>query len=198
MGLGSIITMAVIGANIILVVLFFISQSAGARADPEIAGDGRKVIRPSKSLLWVGILAGIWALLGVYLAIDALMSERNAASALLMALILVVSMAPFSLWMILRYLRYRIRWDDRTMEVTGVSGKTRSLEWNDLREIAQRNEKTTVREPIYPGIVPARIFDLELRFEDGKIVRAAPNLAGYHGFVRDAAMHRDRKAETGS
>lgn len=191
MGFGSIVTMLVIGANIVLLVLFFASQSSGAKADPEIANNGKKVIRPSKSLLWFSILLAIWALLGVYLGLDAMMRERVIASSILVALLLIGATAPFSLWMLIRYLRYRIVWDDKTIEVTNWFNKISSYRWDDLLELAQRNSETTVRDPIYPGITPVRVYDLELRFKKDEKIRAAPNMTGYYAFVEDAAKYRD-------
>ncbi len=180
---------AIIAVHVILVGLIFKALFGAANAEPEKTTDGRKLMRPSKVLLWTGILLAVWAILGLYMGIEALTRERGVASGLLMALILTLTTGLSGAWLLARYLRYRIIWDDETLEVTNWRSATEQHKWADLAELAQRTGSDTVYLPLDMTETLSTIRDLELRFNNQAVVRAAPNLTGYFRFVEDAKSH---------
>ncbi len=185
----SLLIIVIIAAHIILVGLIFKSLLGAAGTDPETTADGRKAMRPSKVLLWTGVLLAIWAILGLYLGVEALGRERGVASGLLVALIVTLTAGLSAAWLLARYLNYRIVWNNETLEVTSWRGKLERYRWADLTELTHRSGQDAVHMPVDMANTHATIRDLELRFNNQGVIRAAPNLTGYYRFVDDAKRH---------
>ncbi|HHG89172.1 MAG TPA: hypothetical protein ENJ90_01655 [Devosia sp.] len=185
----TVLVVFVIVAHVVLVVLVFVSLLRGIGADPEVDTGGRKLLRLSRVLLWGGILLAIWTGLGLYIAVEALSGERVVASGVLVGLMLALFAGLMGGWTLARYLNFRIAWDDEAIEVTNWRGNTNRFRWGDLKTLSHRQGDNNVYGLVDPGQTEVRIFDMELRFENGGLVRAAPNLAGYPVFVRDAMRH---------
>lgn len=179
----------VFGAHIVLGVLVLVSLLRKVGAEPELDTNGRKVLRPSRVLLWTGILLAIWTALGLYMALEALTGERVVASSALVGLMVTLFAGLMGAWILARYFSFRIVWDEDILEVTNWRGSLRQYMWRDLKELAERRGGDNVYGLVDPGQTEVRIFDVELRFANGGLVRAAPNLIGYLAFLGDARRH---------
>ncbi len=181
----------VVGAHIVLAGLVLFSLLRGAGAEPETDTSGRKVLRPSRVLLWTGILLAIWAFLGLYMAGEALMRERVQSSGVLVGGMVTLAAGLMGAWVLARYFNFQIVWDEECLEVTGLRGNRQKYRWRDLTDLSRRKGENNVYGLGDAGQTEVRIYDIELHFTNGGLVRAAPNLVGYHGFVADAIRHWD-------
>ncbi len=171
--------------NLVFLVMFFVAFAGSAKSKPELTSKGQKKIRPSKTLLWGGLIFLLWAIFGLYLGFDAIFRERIIASSVLVSVMVTLVFGLMAVWILARYFRFSIIWDDEKIEVINWRKEKEIYLWTNLIEVSQRNKNNTVRDPIYPSATPVRIFDIALRFKNDAIVRAAPNLSGYYGFVED-------------
>lgn len=178
-----ILFFAVTGVHLVLLVLIFTALARGSRAAPAEM-DGRKILRPSRALLWSAILLVLWALGGLGVIIDGLMRERGQLTSVLAGLPLMLIAGTVAAWAFARYSRHRIAWDEETVELRNWRGGTERHRWDDLAGAAERRRSTLQAGPAEnPALGMA---ELELTFADGGVVRAAPNMIGYHRFVAEA------------
>ncbi|VAW21815.1 hypothetical protein MNBD_ALPHA11-191, partial [hydrothermal vent metagenome] len=72
MNIMSIFIIAIFAAHLIILVLVIKSLLQSSRNKVQQSPDGRKMLRPSQILLWTGILAAIWTVLGLYMGYESL------------------------------------------------------------------------------------------------------------------------------
>ncbi len=185
----TVLVVFVFGAHIVLAVLVLVSLLRKVGAEPELDTNGRKILRPSRVLLWTGILLAIWSGLGLYMTVKALASEQVMTSGVLVGLMVMLTAGLMGIWILARYFSFRITWDEDTLEVTDWRRNHRQYRWSDLKELAERRGTENIYGLVEPGQTEVRVFDLELRFENGGLVRTAPNLVGYYAFLSDAGRH---------
>lgn len=175
---------SVVVVHIVLVVLIIAALLRGAGADPIMLG-GRKMLRPSRVLFWSGILFAIWSAGGISMIVEALGRERGQASGLLVGFMVTLAFGLAAAWMLARYSRHRIIWNDKGLDVSNWQGVKRRYRWEDLTGVVERRGKNSIRG--LEGDTGSRlgIIDLELRFGDEAVVRAAPNMTGYFAFVNE-------------
>ena len=180
----SIMFISIVVFHVGLAVLIIMALIRGSGADP-IVLDGRKMLRPSRVLLWSGILFAVWAAGGVMMMAEALARQRGQASGLLVGFMVTLAFGLLAAWVLARYTRSRIIWDDEALEVSDWQGAKRRYRWDDLTGVSQRSGKNTIYGLEGDTSSRVRVHDLELRFGEGEVVRAAPNMTGYYAFVNE-------------
>lgn len=183
MSWGAIFLIFIVVAHIALIILLLISMIKKTNEQPKTP-DGKNLVCPSKTLFWGAMFMFLWALIGAYMFIEAIFREKIQSTGVLIGLLLMVSFTLLGRWILLRYLNYKIVWDDKGLEVTNWRGKKTKYKWRDLESHNQNKKEDHVRFYNEDENVHLQIRFLDLKFSNGDIVRTAPNLHGYYNLVK--------------
>ena len=190
MNSAEIIFYALVAGHVILVALILYGLVSDARAGALRDGDW-KMIRPSSSILWCGVLMALWAVCGIALLAAEIASGSSDAVAWMIAILLVPTAGSLAVMSFLRYFRHRIRWNDQGMVASTWLGTPRRLDWSALTSVV-RHPSSLVVHPSPVILWRRSLAELELRF--GEIsVKAAPNMVGYAEFRHEMRNLAERR-----
>lgn len=178
----TILFLFIVISHIALIILLIISLVKKPKGQPKTQ-KGKNLLAPSKVLFYNAMFMFLWAFIGAYIFTEAIFREKIQSTGIVIGLLLMLSFALLGRWILLRYLNYKIIWDDNGLEVTNWRGKKSNYKWRDLKTHNQNKEEDHVRFYNEDENVHLQVHFLDLKFSNGDIVRAAPNLQGYYNLV---------------